>query len=140
MDAHDTEFVDVMLGRPIAWPKKAHTWEDAARHAEIVYEDDAVIAFHDVDEEQTEPSPAPGEIRVTLLSKSSAKSLLHLGANDHATNAAMLHGIQQVAFRLGLNVTGFEVRAHVMPPLQHRPQLAFQIRSGKPPSKSGSGE
>ena len=44
-----------------------------------------------------------------------------------------LRGLQQAALRLGLEKKGFEVRAHVFPPLQHRPELAFKIRAGKPP-------
>jgi hypothetical protein len=37
---------------------------------------------------------------------------------------------------LGLQNTGFEIRAHIYPPLQRRPELAFKIRAGKPPKTS----
>ena len=43
---------------------------------------------------------------------------------------------EQTALLLGLERKGFEVRAHVYPPLRHRPPLAFKIRAGKPPKKS----
>ncbi len=137
MSKHEVALVDVMLGGPIAWPKKAQPWKDAIGDAEIVYEDDDVVAFHEREPDPAESPQVPGEIRVLVLSKWQIPSLLHLGQADHHVNAAMLHGIQQVALRLGLNVKGFEVRMKVMPPLQHRPQLAFEIRSGKPPVKSG---
>jgi hypothetical protein len=61
---------------------------------------------------------------------------MDLSVADQTLNAAILHGIQQAALRLGLEKKGFEVRAHVYPPLQHRPELAFRIRSGKPPKRS----
>ncbi len=60
---------------------------------------------------------------------------MDLGVADETANAAILYGIQQAALRLGLAAKGFEVRAHVYPPLQHRPELAFKIRAGKPPKK-----
>jgi hypothetical protein len=83
-----------------------------------------------------EPKPWAGEIRLTLLSKKEGvDSLMDLGVADETLNAAILHGIQQAAFRLDLQKKGFEVRAHVYPPLQHRPELAFKIRAGKPPKK-----
>jgi hypothetical protein len=58
---------------------------------------------------------------------------MDLGVADETLNAAVLRGLQQAALRLGLEKKGFEVRAHVFPPLQHRPELAFKIRAGKPP-------
>ncbi|HTU82058.1 MAG TPA: hypothetical protein VMF61_08000, partial [Candidatus Acidoferrales bacterium] len=80
----------------------------------------------------------PGEIRATLLCKKHVPSLMDLGVADEELNAKILHGIQQAAYRLGLEKKGFEVRAHVYPPLQHRPEIAFKIRSGKPPKKGDS--
>ncbi len=140
MSKHELAIVDVMLGGPIAWPKKAEPWKDIVADAEIVYEDDDVVAFHEREHDLAESPQAPGELRVILMSKTHVPSLLHLGPADHHINVAMLHGIQQVAFRLGLNVKGFEVRMKVLPPLQRRPQLAFEIRSGKPPVKSGQSD
>ena len=61
---------------------------------------------------------------------------MDLGVADEQLGAKILNGIQQAAFRLGLEKKGFEVRAHVYPPMQRRPELAFKIRSGKPPKKS----
>jgi len=104
---------------------------------EVVYEDRHVIVFHDPVDEEHESARVPGEIRLTLLSKKERiESLMDLGVADETHDAAILHGIQQAALRLGLEKKGFEVRAHVYPPLQHRPVLAFRIRSGKPPRTS----
>jgi hypothetical protein len=102
---------------------------------EIVYQDAHVVVFHDPVDEDDESARAPAEIRVTLLSKKHVHSLMDLGVADGQLNAKILHGIQQSAYRLGLEKKGFEVRAHVYPPMQHRPELAFKIRSGKPPKR-----
>lgn len=140
MSKHERAMVDVMLGAPVSWPKKPESWREIAADKEIVYEDDDVVAFHEVEDDPRESARVPGEIRVLLLSKAHVPSLLHLGPADHHISGTMLHGIQQVAYRLELNVEGFEVRMKVMPPLQHRPQLAFEIRSGKPPVKSSAAD
>ena len=90
-------------------------------------------------DEEHESERVPGEIRLTLLSKKEGvATLMDLGVADETLNAAILHGIQQAALRLGLEKKGFEVRAHVYPPLQHRPELGFKIRAGKPPKKSAT--
>ena len=103
---------------------------------EVVYEDRHVVVFHDPVDEEHESERSAGEIRLTLLSKKDGvDTLMDLGVADETLNAAILHGIQQAALRLGLHKKGFEVRAHVYPPLQHRPELAFKIRAGKPPKK-----
>lgn len=60
-----------------------------------------------------EAARVAGEIRVTLMPKRRVHSLMDLGANK-----------------------GFEVRAHVLPPYQHRPGFLYKIRAGKPPKKS----
>jgi hypothetical protein len=124
------------LGATPQWIKQRKAWEHLVADNEIVYEDHHVVVFHDPVDEEHESQRVPGEIRVTLLSKSDhVDSLMDLGVADETLNAAILHGVQQAALRLGLEKKGFEVRAHVYPPLQHRPELAFRIRSGKPPKQ-----
>jgi len=126
-----------ILGAQPQWPKEPKEWEKLVAGNEVVYEDHHVVVFHDPIDETHESSRAPGEIRLTLLSKKQGvESLMDLGVADETLNAAILHGIQQAALRLGLEKAGFEVRAHVYPPLQHRPELAFKIRAGKPPKHS----
>ncbi len=125
-----------MLGGVPEWPKPQKSWEKLVDDNEVVYEDHHVVVFHDPEDEEHESTRVPGEIRLTLLSKKEGvHSLMDLGIADETLNAAILHGIQQAALRLGLEKKGFEVRAHVYPPLQRRPELAFKIRSGKPPKK-----
>ena len=127
--------VDV-LGTEPKWPKEPKTWEKLVEGNEVVYEDHHVVVFHDPVDEEHESERVPGEIRLTLLSKKEGvATLMDLGVADETINAAILHGIQQAALRLGLEKKGFEVRAHVYPPLQHRPELGFKIRAGKPPKK-----
>ncbi len=128
--------VDV-LGRQPSWPKDPKEWEKLVAGNEVVYEDHHVVVFHDPVDEEHESERIPGEIRLTVLSKKEAvDTLMDLGVADETINAAILHGIQQAALQLGLQKKGFEVRAHVYPPLQHRPELAFKIRAGKPPKRS----
>jgi hypothetical protein len=126
---------DVLGGMP-EWPKDGKPWGKVVGDNDIVYEDGKVVVFHDPVDEMHESERAPGEIRLTLLSKKHAHSLMDLGVSDENLSAAILHGIQQAAYQLGLERKGFEVRAHVFPPLQHRPEIAIKIRSGKPPKKS----
>jgi len=126
-----------VLGAEPKWPKEPKSWEHLVTGNEVVYEDRHVVVFHDPVDEENESQRASGEIRLTLLSKKdNVDSLMHLGVADETLNAAILHGIQQAALRLGLEKTGFEVRAHVYPPLQHRPELAYKIRAGKPPKRT----
>jgi hypothetical protein len=70
------------------------------------------------------------------MPKRHVRSLLDLSVGDEELNAALLFAIQQVAYKLDLQHKGFEVRAHVLPPYQHRPGLVYKIRAGKPPKKS----
>ena len=129
-----------VLGVQPQWPKEAKPWEKLVDDNEIIYEDRHVVVFHDPVDEEQESKRVPGEIRLTVLSKKEGiDSLMDLGVADETLNAAILHGIQQAAFRLGLEKKGFEVRAHIYPPLQHRPELAFKIRAGKPPKKASAG-
>jgi hypothetical protein len=123
-----------VLGAQPQWTKDRKSWEQLVAGNEIVYEDHHVIVFHDPVDEEQESQRAAGEIRLTLLAKNvTVESLMDLSVADGTLNAAILHGIQQAALRLGLQKKGFEVRAHVYPPLQHRPELAFKLRAGKPP-------
>jgi len=111
-----------VLGAEPRWPKDPKPWEKVVGDSEIVYEDRHVVVFHDPEDEEHESKRIPGEIRLTLLSKKDGvDSLMDLGVSDETLNAAILHGIQQAAFRLGLEKKGFEVRAHVYPPFQRRP-------------------
>jgi hypothetical protein len=126
-----------VLGAQPKWSKDPKSWEHVVAGNEVVYEDRHVVVFHDPVDEEHESQRVPGEIRLTLLSKKDGvDSLMDLGVADETLNAAILHGIQQAALRLGLEKKGFEVRAHVYPPLQRRPELAFKIRAGKPPKRT----
>jgi hypothetical protein len=126
-----------VLGAPPQWTKERRAWVAIVGNNEVVYEDHYVVVFHDPVDEEHESARVIGELRLTLLSKKDGvDSLMDLSVADEDLSAAILHGIQQAALRLGLQHEGFEVRAHVYPPLQSRPELAFKIRSGKPP-KSG---
>jgi hypothetical protein len=124
-----------ILGGPPDWPKDAKSWDKIVGDNDIIYEDSHVVVFHDPVDEVDESERVPGEVRATLLCKKHVHSLMDLGVADEELNAKILHGIQQAAFRLGLEKKGFEIRAHVYPPMQHRPELAFKIRSGKPPHR-----
>jgi hypothetical protein len=128
---------DLLAHGPIAWPKKPKDWEKLVRDTEIVYEDDHVVAYHDPEDAPHESPRVEGEIRITLLAKRFIPSLMDLTVVDETLNAHMLHAIQQVAYRLDLQEKGFEVRAHVLPPYEHRPGYALKLRAGKPP-KAGS--
>jgi hypothetical protein len=123
-----------VLGVPPQWAKERRAWEGIVGNNEVVYEDHHVVVFHDPVDEEHESARAAGELRLTLLSKRDGlDSLMDLSVADEELSAAILHGIQQAALRLGLQKQGFEVRAHVYPPMQSRPELAFKIRAGKPP-------
>jgi hypothetical protein len=125
-----------VLGAEPKWPKDPKEWEKLVGENDVVYEDHHVVVFHDPIDEEHESQRVPGEIRLTLLSKKEGvDSLMDLSVADETLNAAVLHGIQQAALHLGLEKKGFEVRAHIYPPLQHRPEVAFKIRAGKPPKK-----
>ncbi|HLY02789.1 MAG TPA: hypothetical protein VKR56_09900 [Candidatus Cybelea sp.] len=123
-----------VLGAVPQWAKERRAWVAIVGDNEVVYEDHQVVVFHDPVSEEHESAHVAGELRLTLLSKrEGVDSLMDLSVADEDLSAAILHGIQQAALRLGLEREGFEVRAHVYPPLQSRPELAFKIRAGKPP-------
>jgi hypothetical protein len=130
---------DVLSGEP-AWPKEQRQWEKLVGDNEIVFEDKHVVIFHDPVDEEHESARVAGEIRCTLVVKDDdVQSLMDLGITDENLSAHIVHGIQQAAYKLGLEKQGFEVRSHVYPPLQHRPGLTFKLRSGKPPKAGVSG-
>lgn len=126
---------DLLAKGAVEWPKKAKDWKKVLGGAQVVYENDHVVAFHDPEDIEHESPREPGETRVTILPKRLVPTLMDLGVTDEALNAQMLGAVQQVAYRLGLQDHGFEVRSHVLPPYQHRPGFALHIRSGKPPKK-----
>ncbi|HEY1655783.1 MAG TPA: hypothetical protein VGF86_11765 [Candidatus Tumulicola sp.] len=128
---------DILSGPP-EWPKEPRSWDKLVGDSDVIYEDADIVVFHDPVDEEDESERLETEIRATLLSKKHVHSLMDLGVADEQLSAKILHGIQQAAFRLGLEKQGFEVRAHVYPPMQRRPELAFKIRAGKPPKKSGT--
>lgn len=123
----------------VAWPKKGKGWDKIVRDAQVVYEDADVIAFHDPEDSPHESARVEGEIRITILPKESVPTLMDLSVSHEALNARMLFAVQQVAYLLGLQKTGFEVRSHIMPPYQHRPGFALHIRAGKQPAKAAAG-
>jgi hypothetical protein len=128
---------DVLGGMP-EWPKEERPWGKVVGDNDVVFEDKKIVVFHDPVDEEHESEREEGEVRLTLLSKKHAHSIMDLGVSDEGLGAAILHGIQQAAYRLGLEKKGFEVRAHVYPPLQHRPEIAFKIRSGKVAEKKNA--
>ncbi|HEY1975954.1 MAG TPA: hypothetical protein VGG89_05400 [Candidatus Baltobacteraceae bacterium] len=127
---------EVLSGEP-SWPKEQRGWEKIVGDNPVVFQDKHIVVFHDPVDEEHESKRVTGEIRCTLIVKDKVDvhSLMDLGITDENLNAHILHGIQQAAYALGLEKKGFEVRAHVYPPLQHRPELAFKLRAGKPPKK-----
>ncbi len=126
-----------VLGAPPQWAKERRAWEGIVGNNEVVYEDHLVVVFHDPVDEAHESARVAGELRLTLLSKKDGvDSLMDVGVADEDLSGAILHGIQQAALRLGLQRGGFEVRAHVYPPMQSRPEVAFKIRAGKPPKRA----
>ncbi|MFZ5807677.1 MAG: HIT family protein [Chloroflexota bacterium] len=69
-----------------------------------VWEDDRVLAFH-------HPQPQ-AEIHVVVIPKEHIPSLLDPKAIDGELLSSMIQAIQQVAQELGLDRTGFYVRAN----------------------------
>lgn len=73
-----------------------------------VWEDERVLAFH-------HPRPK-AEVHVVVIPKSHVPSLLDAAALDGALLSSMLLAIQHVARQLGLDKTGFYVRANAAAP------------------------
>jgi diadenosine tetraphosphate (Ap4A) HIT family hydrolase len=127
---------DLITAGKIDWGKKSQDWRKAVGGAQVVYEDDHVIAFHDPVDAPHESPRTEGEIRITVLPKEPVGTLMDLNVTHEPLNARMLFAVQQVAYKLGLHKQGFEVREHVLPPYQHRPGYALRIRAGKAPAES----
>jgi diadenosine tetraphosphate (Ap4A) HIT family hydrolase len=124
-----------MLGRPIVWAKSDSHF-DLVKHiassgSVVVFEDEHVIAYEDDDDER-EGAIKPGERRITIAPRKPIASLLDIGIADAQVSAHLLFALQQVAFKLNLHKTGFEVRFNVLPPYQRRPHLSLHIRTGDP--------
>jgi hypothetical protein len=126
---------DILKQSAPDWAKGGRPWQKIVGDSQVIYEDSHVVSFHDPDDDPREAERTSGELRVTLICKKDVQSLMDLSVGDENLNEKILHGIQQTAYRLGLEKKGFEVRAHVLPPLQRRPELSFKIRSGKAPKK-----
>ena len=75
---------------------------------EKVWEDERVLAFR-------HPQPQ-AEIHVVVIPKSHVSSLLDSAALDGALLTSMMRAIQETACQLGLDRTGFYVRANAAAP------------------------
>ena len=73
-----------------------------------VWEDDLVLAFH-------HPQPH-SEIHVVVIPKKHIPSILDASALDGDVLSAMLRAIQECAKNLGLDQTGFYIRANAAGP------------------------
>lgn len=73
-----------------------------------VFEDERVMAFH-------HPYPE-AEIHVVVIPKAHVASLLAEGARDGELLSSMVDAIQRTARQLGLDTTGFFVRANAAAP------------------------
>lgn len=138
---HAIPVTEVLLGHPVAWPKPAS--KTAVEHvqnsgAEVIYEDDDVIAYFD-DDDAREGTAAPGERRISISPKNSPPSLMDIDISDGRVATQLLYAVQQVTFKLGLHKTGFEIRANVLPPYQERPFIRLKIRTGDPKKSKGLG-
>jgi hypothetical protein len=126
---------ELLRGEPIAWPKPEPDFDVmkhiAAAGAVVVFEDEHIVAYENDDDER-EGTMAPGERRITVAPKKPVQSLLDIGVADAELTAHLLFALQQIAYKLGLHETGFEVRSNVLPPYQRRPHLSLQIRTGDP--------
>lgn len=136
---HAVSITEVLLGKPVDWPKTGS--KNAVDHvhnskAEIVYEDDHVIAYID-DDDPREGDAAPGEKRISISPKDSPPSLMDIDISDGHIATQLLYAVQQVTFKLGLHKTGFEIRANVLPPYQERPFIRLKIRTGDPKKSKG---
>lgn len=125
---------EMLLGKPVEWAKPEH--KDPVAHAkatgaEIIYEDDHVIAYFDDEDGREEPA-APGEQRISISPKNAPPSLMDIDASNQAVSTHLLYAVQQVTYKLGLQKTGYEIRANVLPPYQLNPFIRLKIRTGDP--------
>jgi hypothetical protein len=126
---------ELMRGRPIEWPKPDSHF-DVMKHiaksgATVVFEDEHVVAY-EIDDDEREETIQAGERRITIAPRKPVASLLDVGIADSQVSAHLLFALQQVAYKLDLHKTGFEVRFNVLPPYQRRPHLSLHIRTGDP--------
>ena len=139
---------DVLIGRPLEFPKhgtlhsllKRLTGADAEEDAgiEVVYEDDLVVAFHEIDP-LDDDHIHKWSVRVTVAPKHHRTTLLDLGVGDEELTTALLNGVQQAALKLRLHETGFEVFAGVLPPYQRNAYMTLRIRAGKQGTPNAAG-
>lgn len=107
-----------------------------ARADELVYQDDEVFAFrHRVDPSLEEW----WETHVVIIPKRWVPTLIDMGPGEAELWARLIGGIQKVAISLGLDKTGFMIRAGVLPPYQHTEHVHIHILSGKHTSPSTDG-
>jgi hypothetical protein len=109
----------------------------AADRPVVVFEDEHVVAY-EIDDDDREEIMDVGERRITIAPRKPVVSLLDIGVADAQLSAHMLVALQQVAYKLNLHRTGFEVRFNVLPPYQRRPHLSLHIRTGKASTATSS--
>jgi hypothetical protein len=141
-DPKDVDLIETLRPTKLEWPKKGSlhallrkvSGEDADGDVEVCYEDDDVIAFHEIDHDPSETHK--WDVRVTVAPKRHVTTLLDLSVGDERLTAALLNGVQQAALRLKLYETGFEVFAGVLPPFQEHGFLTLKLRAGKHPHET----
>jgi len=126
---------ELMRGGAIAWPKPDSHF-DIMKHIEasgavVVFEDEHVVAY-EIDDDAREGPMQAGERRISIAPRKTVQSLIDIGIADAQLAAHLLFALQQVAYKLSLHKTGFEVRFNVLPPYQRRPHLSLHIRTGDP--------
>ncbi len=126
---------ELMRGTPIVWPKPDSHFDVMKHIAEacknIVFEDEHVVAYED-DDDDREGAMQAGERRITIAPLKPIQSLLDIGIADAQLSAHLLFALQQVAYKLNLHKSGFEVRFNVLPPYQRRQHLSLHVRTGDP--------
>jgi hypothetical protein len=126
---------ELLHGRPIEWPKPDSHF-DVMKHiadaeAVIIFENEHVVAY-EIDDDDREAVKEPGERRISIAPRKPVESLFDIGIADAQLAAHLLFAMQQVAYKLNLHKSGFEVRFNVLPPYQRRPHLSMHIRTGDP--------
>jgi hypothetical protein len=121
---------------PIAWPRPDPDF-DIMKHiavakAHVVFEDEHVVAFERDNDDDRERGTADTERRITIAPKKRIESFLDIGIAEGELSAHLLFALQQVAYKLDLHKSGFEVRFNVLPPYQRRPHFSLQLRCGDP--------
>lgn len=134
--ADNVSLVDLLRSSPVVWAKPDRHF-DVMEHiatvgAVVLFEDEYVVAYDADNDDDREDATNAGEPRITIAPKLRVPSLLDIGVADAQLSAHLLFALQQVAYKLSLHKTGFEVRCNVLPPYQRRPHLSLQIRTGEP--------